>query len=340
MRISKKSLAISCVILFVFFFGVTYELPYYIYKPGMVDDLDHIVEVEGAHESEGHLHLVTVSGGPATPIQYIAAKFLSFHEIVPIEDARPEGMSDEDYLKLQLKMMDGSQNASKYVAYKKAEKQPEIIFNGVYVMNVVENMPADRVVQIGDQIKKVDHQEIKDATDLTDYVGSKKAGDVIELEIVRDETNLTKKVEVKEFADDQSKVGIGIQLVSDEKVEVSPDIQFSSGSIGGPSAGFIFALEIYDQLTEEDWTKGYEIVGTGEIDYDGNVHRIGGIDKKIVAADREGIDIFFAPNEQGKADSNYVEAKKTAELIGSDMEIVPVDTFDDALTFLEEIAPK
>ena len=62
----------------------------------------------------------------------------------------------------------------------------------------------------------------------------------------------------------------------------------------------MFSLEIYDQLTEEDLTRGYHIAGTGEIDYEGNVHRIGGIDKKIVAADKEGIDIFFAPNENGK----------------------------------------
>lgn len=340
MRVSKRSLAVSCIVLLIFLFGVTYELPYYIYKPGMVDNLDNVVEVEGGYGSEGHLHLVTVSGGQATPVQYIAAKLLSFHEIIPVEDARPEGISDGDYLQLQLKMMEGSQNASKYVAYKAAGEQAEIKFNGVYVMNVVENMPADQIIQIGDQIKKVDNKQIQEATDLTDYVGNKDAGDVIELEIVRDDTTVTETVEVKEFVDDDTRVGIGIQLITDEEVVVSPEITFSSGDIGGPSAGFIFALEIYDQLTDEDWTKGYEIVGTGEIDYDGNVHRIGGIDKKVVAADREGIDFFFAPNEQGKADSNYKVAKHTAELIGTDMDIIPIDTFDDAITYLEELTPK
>lgn len=340
MRVSKRSLAVSCIVLLIFLFGVTYELPYYIYKPGMVDNLDNVVEVEGGYGSEGHLHLVTVSGGQATPVQYIAAKLLSFHEIIPVEDARPEGISDGDYLQLQLKMMEGSQNASKYVAYKAAGEQAEIKFNGVYVMNVVENMPADQIIQIGDQIKKVDNKQIQEATDLTDYVGNKTAGDVIELEIVRDDTTVTETVEVKEFVDDDTRVGIGIQLITDEEVVVSPEITFSSGDIGGPSAGFIFALEIYDQLTDEDWTKGYEIVGTGEIDYDGNVHRIGGIDKKVVAADREGIDFFFAPNEQGKADSNYKVAKHTAELIGTDMDIIPIDTFDDAITYLEELTPK
>src|SRR5690625_543260 len=134
-----------------------------------------------------------------------------------VEAARPEGMSDEDYLQLQLKMMEGSQNASKYVAYKAAGEQAEIKFNGVYVMNVVENMPADQIIQIGDQIKKVDNKQIQEATDLTDYVGNKEAGDVIELEIVRDDATVTETVEVKEFADDETRVGIGIQLITEDR---------------------------------------------------------------------------------------------------------------------------
>src|SRR5690625_5386349 len=115
---------------------------------------------------------------------------------------------------------------------------------------------------------------------------------------------------------------------------------FDSGNIGGPSAGLMFSLEMYDQLTEEDITKGYKIAGTGEIDYEGNIHRIGGIDKKVVAAHRAGIDLFFAPSENGKSDSNYIVAKHTAESLDTDMEIIPVETFDDALEYLDEMDPK
>src|SRR5690625_671887 len=100
----------------------------------------------------------------------------------------------------------------------------------------------------------------------------------------------------------------------------------------------MFALEIYDQLIEEDLTKGYQIIGTGALDYNGNVLRIGGIDKKVVAADKAGCEIFFAPYEDGADDSNYELAKKTAEDIGTEMEIVPVDTFQEAVTYLEEFA--
>ncbi|MFP3361706.1 S16 family serine protease, partial [Planococcus sp. SIMBA_143] len=74
-----------------------------------------------------------------------------------------------------------------------------------------------------------------------------------------------------------------------------PSIKINTDEIGGPSAGLMFSLEIYNQLTEEDWTKGYEIAGTGTINDEGEVGPIGGIKQKIVAADGSGAEIFFAP---------------------------------------------
>src|SRR5690606_20448114 len=168
-----------------------------------------------------------------------------------------------------------------------------------YIIGVVENMPADGILQPGDQIRKVDGKDMKEANDLVEYVKKKKAGDNIQIDIDRDGKHMTEFIEVVSFPDDKEKVGIGIQLVTEQKVTVDPPVQIKSGNIGGPSAGLMFALEIYNQLTEEDITKGYDIAGTGEIDFEGNVLRIGGIDKKVVAANRQEIDIFFAPNESG-----------------------------------------
>lgn len=71
-------------------------------------------------------------------------------------------------------------------------------------------------------------------------------------------------------------------------MKVEPDIDFEIENIGGPSAGLMMSLEIYNQLTKPDETKGYDIAGTGTIDVDGKVGPIGGIDQKVVAADKAG----------------------------------------------------
>lgn len=315
----------------------SYKLPYYIQRPGGADALNPIVKVEDGYESEGDMHLVTVSGLQATPIQYVLAKIMPNTEILPLDQVFPEGISQKEYMEAQLQVMESSQEAATVVAYTATGSDITIEYNGVYVVSVVEGMPADGVLQMGDRIIGIDNKPIKEANDLIHYVEQKKENDVVSIKFVRDDKTLTKDITLKNFDQLDDKVGVGISLVTDRNVTVDPDVHFASGNIGGPSAGLMFSLEIYDQLTEKDLTKGYQIAGTGEIDYDGNVHRIGGIDKKIVAADREGIDIFFAPNEHGAKDSNYEIAKKKAEEIGTDMKIIPVDTFDDALSYLEKL---
>lgn len=315
----------------------SYKLPYYIQRPGGADALNPIVKVEDGYESEGDMHLVTVSGLQATPIQYVLAKIMPNTEILPLDQVFPEGISQKEYMEAQLQVMESSQEAATVVAYTASGSDITIEYNGVYVVSVVEGMPADGVLQMGDRIIGIDNKPIKEANDLIHYVEQKKENDVVSIKFVRDDKTLTKDITLKNFDQLDDKVGVGISLVTDRNVTVDPDVHFASGNIGGPSAGLMFSLEIYDQLTEKDLTKGYQIAGTGEIDYDGNVHRIGGIDKKIVAADREGIDIFFAPNEHGAKDSNYEIAKKKAEEIGTDMKIIPVDTFDDALSYLEKL---
>jgi len=337
MNFSRKNVISFILVILIAYFLASYKLPYYIQRPGGADALNPIVKVEDGYESEGDMHLVTVSGLQATPIQYVLAKIMPNTEILPLDQVFPEGISQKEYMEAQLQVMESSQEAATVVAYTASGSDITIEYNGVYVVSVVEGMPADGVLQMGDRIIGIDNKPIKEANDLIHYVEQRKENDVVSIKFVRDDKTLTKDITLKNFDHLDDKVGVGISLVTDRNVTVDPEVHFASGNIGGPSAGLMFSLEIYDQLTEKDLTKGYQIAGTGEIDYDGNVHRIGGIDKKIVAADREGIDIFFAPNEHGAKDSNYEIAKKKAEEIGTDMKIIPVDTFDDALSYLEKL---
>lgn len=340
MKFTKRHLVYLIIIVVIALFLSAYKLPFYIYKPGDAGALNPIVDVEKGYESEGDMHLVTVRGGQATPIQYVIAKFLPHHDIHPIEKIRPEGVTEEQYFHVQLQMMEGSQEKAIVVAYTAADKKIDIQYHGVYVVTTIKGMPADGILKSGDRIVGMDGKTIEKSDDLIKYIEGKQAGDTIKLEIVRGKKSITKEIELEAFEEKENKIGIGIRLVNDRSVEVDPDVTFSSGNIGGPSAGLMFSLEIYDQLIKKDLTSGYQIAGTGEIDYEGNVKRIGGIDKKVIAADDEGCKIFFAPNENGAKASNYEVAKKTAEEIGTDMKIIPVDTFEEALHYLQDLKPK
>ncbi|WP_077622125.1 SepM family pheromone-processing serine protease [Sediminibacillus massiliensis] len=337
MRFNKRGMFSAIIILIIAVFLVSYRLPYYIYKPGGADALNPIVEVADGYKSEGDMHLVTIRGGQATPLQYLLASIRPYQEIQPIDEVFPEGISQDEYFDAQLQMMENSQEASTVVAYQAAGEEIEIEYKGIYVVTVIREMPADGKLKAGDRILRIDGEEMETSDQMIDYISTKEAGDKIEVTVNRDGEQITESIELELFPGQDERIGIGIQLVTDREVEVEPALSFASGNIGGPSAGLMFSLEIYDQLTEEDMTKGYQIAGTGEINYEGEVGRIGGIDKKVIAADQEGCDVFFAPNENGAENSNYSVAKETAEEIGTDMKIVPVDTFQEAVDYLNEM---
>ncbi len=74
--------------------------------------------------------------------------------------------------------------------------------------------------------------------------------------------------------------------------QVSVDIP---EDIGGPSAGLMFSLAIYDTLTPGSLTGGQIVAGTGTIDATGKVGPIGGIQQKVVAARQSGAELFLVP---------------------------------------------
>jgi PDZ domain-containing protein len=105
-------------------------------------------------------------------------------------------------------------------------------------------------------------------------------------------------------------------------------VDIDSQNIGGPSAGMMFTLQIMDQLTEEPLTKGYRIAGTGTIDRDGVVGAIGGVHQKVYGAIAAGARAVLVPA------ANYDDAVAAA---GDQIEVVRVETIDDALVFLESL---
>ncbi len=317
-----------------------YYLPYYVTKPGMAKELEPIIEVSGGDEAEGSFMLTTVRMGRANIYSYLFAKWSKYQEIYEEASVRIEGETDEEYTVRQLHLMGNSKNHAIKVAYEKAGKEFSYKYLGIYVLDVHEDMPAGGVLKAGDQIIQVDDLRFTSSKQFMDYIATKKEGDQVQIVYKREETEKQATIALRPFKDRPNQVGLGISLDDHTRVTTNPFVKIDSEQIGGPSAGLMFSLEIYNQLTKGDLTKGYQIAGTGTMDEEGKVGPIGGIGQKIVAADQSGADIFFAPNENGANHSNYEDALVAAQDIGTKMKIIPVDTFDDAVSYLEQLKQK
>ena len=113
--------------------------------------------------------------------------------------------------------------------------------------------------------------------------------------------------------------GNGFDFPFQVHVNIDPDV-------GGPSAGLMFSLAIYDTLTPGSLTGDAAVAGTGTMSEDGSVGPIGGIQQKIVGARDDGAELFLVPPD------NCADALKAPN---GDMRLVRADTMHDAVEALE-----
>ncbi|HEY4552957.1 MAG TPA: SepM family pheromone-processing serine protease [Bacillaceae bacterium] len=315
--------------------------PYYLFQPGSVEELRTKVDVEdGVKSAEGNLYLTTVLSIRASNIYYLAyGLFAPNTEVRKVEEVRGD-LSDAEYDVLLKHMMSSSQFHALAAGFKAAGEKVEVAPKGVFVRSVLDSSDAKGKLKVGDVIHKVDGHPVRKASDFLEYLSGKKAGETVELQFSREEAEKTEDVRLIELKNGANKAGVGIVPEDQFEIDTSRKVKIDAADIGGPSAGLMFSLEIYDQLTEGNLTKGYEVAGTGTIDQDGHVGQIGGIKEKIAAVHKAGVDIFFCPADIHPGDTNEKDVKAEASKHGYYVKIVPVATMKEAIEYLDRLPLK
>lgn len=335
----KRWLTILFGVLIILLFIPT---PYYLNQPGSIEELAPKVTVQDGEKSEkGSLNLTTVYSIKASnPYIWLYGLVAPNTEIRREEDVKGN-LSDEEYNSLLLHMMDSSKQNAIIASLTEANKKVEYHYNGIFVAQVLENSKAKSIIHVGDVIKKVDGQTFNESEELINYLKDKPVGDHVTIEFMHGKEKKEATIEVIELNKKTGQVGIGISPENNMTIEPSIEVDINSENIGGPSAGLMFSLEIYNQIEKGDLTKGYKVAGTGTMDASGNVGQIGGIEHKIVAAHKEDVDIFFYPKDINSYDTNEKEIKAKVKEEGyEDITIVPVSSLQEAIDYLEKLPEK
>lgn len=321
--------------------AVAIPLPYYLETPGGAYDIRNVVTVNEANDNEeGSYNFVAVTVSRASLAQIIYSWFTPFADISSIEETTG-GYSQEDYWRINQFYMKTSQNSAIYQALKLAGKEANLDYQGVYVLSVSEDSTFKNILNLADTVTGVNGKTFQSSKDLIDYVGGLNIGDDVTVQYTSNGTDESATGKIIKL--ENGKNGIGIGLVDHTEVNTQIPVDFNTEGVGGPSAGLMFTLDIYDQLIDEDLRKGRIIAGTGTIEQDGSVGDIGGVDKKVVSADDIGATIFFVPNNpisdelkkiNPNAKTNYEEALETVKKLKTDMTIVPVKTIEEAINYL------
>ena len=149
----------------------------------------------------------------------------------------------------------------------------------------------------GDQVLSVNGRKVTGLKQLTGIIRPLPVGTDIKVKVRRDGKVVEEELTTAAAPDDKS--ASAVQVAIAPGFEFPFDVKLNiSENIGGPSGGLMFALGIYDTLTPGSLTDGKVIAGTGEIDADGKVVAIGGIQQKLVGAQDDGRRAVPRPGRQ------------------------------------------
>lgn len=333
---SLSLIALACVTLL-------FPVPYVIMRPGPT--FNTLGEFDGkpmitfpsgtrTYRDRGQIDFTTVSvtrpDAKPSLLEAVAAYFSADTSVVPRRLIYADDESAKQSRQRSQRQLASSKDSARVAGlraagYKVAEK--------AVVEAVGKKAPAAGHLRRGDVIIGVAGRETVGAQEVVDAVRTTKPGHKVTIEFKR--KGVVHSVTLKTIADplNHKRPLIGVGLTSQFKFPIQVSNHVGT-QIGGPSAGSMFALAIYDRLTRGTLTGGLHVAGTGEIRPDGVISPIGGIRQKMAGAARAGATVFLVPS------ANCADARRGADGAGrvDGLELVRVRKLSDAITSLETLA--
>jgi PDZ domain-containing protein len=314
---------------------VVIPVPFVTWTPGGTHDTlgeadqEPMIKVDGirTYPTAGRLDMtvitVTQADARLSLPQALLAYWLPHRDALPRDAVYERGKSAQEVESEDADMMSTAQDDA-VVAALRADQQPVTQMPAIYSVTV--GGPAHQRLLPGDLVVSVDGVATRDEAAVRQQIRARKPGDKITFVVVRQRKETTVEVPTVESATQENVPMVGVTLGSGYRY--APQISFDLGQqIGGPSAGLVFALAIYDKITPGPLLAGRHVAGTGSITPSGDVGGIGGIQEKIAGAEGAGATVFLVP------------APNCANLAGvrTDMTLVKVATLSDAIGALQTL---
>jgi PDZ domain-containing protein len=303
--------------------GGSITLPYYSIGPGPAREVEPLIRIEGhpTFGSAGRFVLTSITFRQLTPFTAITAWLDPDLSVVSRETLFAPGESSQQEQTRAISQMDQSKLDAASVVLKQVTGYPKAHGQGVLVESTQPGCAAQGRLFPGDLIRSINGTEISSVRQASRAIGSAPSGSTLSFDLTVDGKPESVSL-VRAPCGGSTDPLVGVRLMNSYPIGIS----IATGDIGGPSAGLMFALGLYDLLTPGDLTGGRTIAGTGEIGVGGRVYPIGGVDEKVIAAADAGARVFLVP------EGNLEAARGAAQ--GRDLRLVPISTFDDALSWL------
>ncbi len=310
--------------------GLFLPVPYVALGPGPAYDTlrrdEPIIVIKGTRTfpTDGRLDLTTVLVRDNLTLgSALAYWFDGDVAVVPREVVFPPDQSEEESQREIEREMTQSKDSARTAALRYL-KVP--VTTTVLVDEVVAGAPASKALLAKDLIVAVDSQPVRTAAAVGEAIRKHAVGEQVRVTFRRAGAVRTVSIGTVPSPDPDGHATIGVRLVTESTYPFVVDLELDS--VGGPSAGLMFALGVVDKLTAGSLTGGRHVAGTGTIDEEGVVGPIGGIQQKLIGARKNGATVFLVP------DGNWEDAVAAEE---KGLQLIRVATLADAVTGLERL---
>lgn len=315
------------IVLVLLYLILQMPVNYYIIMGGGVSDVSSRIDVSDGYQGKGSFNISYVTELKGTVTSYLLSYIVPTWERESVNAYKyttTESVEDIEFRsELDLKTANGT---ATYWAYTLANQEVRETASKIYFISI--SSEYENPFLVGDELLSIDGFHYDTIQEYKDYL--QHAGDEVDVVVLRGkkEISLTGKL----YEKDGAKI-LGVVLQMEKEYETDPEVSIHfNRSESGPSGGLITTLEIYNQLTKKDYTKGYKIAGTGTIELDGTIGQIGGVEYKLLGAEDADSDYFLVPSGDNYKDAVAYKKKKNLKI-----QLIEVKTIEDAIEKLEAL---
>jgi len=333
---SKKRLLIFLVIFISISSLSLIKTDYYFMSPGPPYQWDIDYGDTEYYDFDGNLFQLTVRRDEATALIYLWSYIDNSFDLYPREVILPKGVTPQELSEISIQNMKTSENVAIAVALKNLNYDIDSKGDGVLVVGILDDSPVKGKLLKGDLLTTINDEQIFSASEFIATLRKYDIGETVTIGLTREidgiDTEISISTELIEHIEYSNEPMVGFLATTvNERFDFPFEIDIKTGNVGGPSAGLMMALNVYNNLIPNDITNSLIIAGTGTIEIDGSVGPVGGIRQKVIAAKRAGSELILVPT------ANYEEA---SPLSTDDTAIVAVDSFEEALKVISEYSSR
>ena len=330
-KIPKSIWSLIVVIVSILPFGLM-KTDYYFMAPGPPYQWDIEIEGANAYDYQGNLYQLTVRRDEANYFTYIWAKVDNSVDLYSREVILPKGVTPQELSEISMQNMKTSENVAIAVALNFLDYEIQTQGDGVLVVGVMDDSPVAGKLLKEDLIISINNEVINSTTEFIALLRTYEIGDIVSIGLIRKDNEISIETKLIEHIDYENEPMVGFLASTPNERFVFPiSVDIDTGNVGGPSAGLMMALNVYNSLTEFDITKGLKVAGTGTIEIDGSVGPVGGVKQKVIAAKNAGSSLILVPI------ANFDDVKS---YIDESTNIVAVESFNEALEVISEYSSR